>query len=260
MRLTFFHDFGADGAEDRFRLDVLPGFAEVPGVSRVTWWRARVVRQPEEVRRSLNLVAGMATLEVSDSGVLASRLLPELRRKRDDGDLPLVRGLVSGNAPEFDLLRDTPFQHLPYATTAVDWKTGSRPSVTEPTGEDLFRYVYMFRYREGVSFDEGEDWYLGHHTREGKQLPGLVKYLTWRRAQRRLLAEFDDLLGLVRYTELCFESFEDWYQACYPQGPRWTMPAAHPSGVWDDYHAFFLGPDPEFDRGDEAHAPRSEAR
>lgn len=259
MRLTFFHDFGADGAEDRFLTETLPGCAEVPGVSRVTWWRARVVRQPEEVRRSLNLVAGMATIEVSDSGVLASRLLPELRRKRDEGDFTLIRGLVSNTEPEFDLLRHTPFQHLPYATMSVDWKTGSRPSVAEPTGEDLFRYVYMFRYREDVTFDEGEDWYLGHHTREGKQLPGLVRYLTWRRTQRRLLTEFDDLLGLVRYTELCFESFEAWYQACYPQGPRWTMPAAYPSGVWDDYHAFFLGPNAEIDLGDRTVASTSGA-
>lgn len=257
MRLTFFHDFGADGAEYRLLTQVLPGFVKVPGVSRVTWWRSRVVPQPEEVRRSLNLVSGMATLEVSDSAVLASRLLPELRRMRDEGDLTLVRGLVSSTAPEFDLLRDTPFQHLPYATLPVEWKLGRRPSVPEPTGEDLFRYVYMFRYRDGVSFDEGEDWYLGHHTREGKQLPGLVRYLTWRRTQRRLLAEFDDLLGLVRYTELCFESFEDWYRACYPQGPRWTMPNAHPSGVWDDYHAFFLGPDAEIDLGDLAPASGS---
>jgi hypothetical protein len=46
--------------------------------------------------------------------------------------------------------------------------------------EEIFIDSYCLRYAPGVSWAEGEDWYLGHHTREGKQLPGMKHYKTWR--------------------------------------------------------------------------------
>jgi len=79
--------------------------------------------------------------------------------------------------PEFNLLRDAPPQHYKYITLPLLWPKG-RPQVDEY--EEIFIDSYCLRYAPGVSWSEGEDWYLGHHTREGKQLPGMKHYKTWR--------------------------------------------------------------------------------
>jgi len=79
--------------------------------------------------------------------------------------------------PEFNLLRDAPPQHYKYITLPLLWPKG-RPQVDE--NEEIFIDSYCLRYAPGVSWAEGEDWYLGHHTREGKQLPGMKHYMTWK--------------------------------------------------------------------------------
>jgi hypothetical protein len=79
--------------------------------------------------------------------------------------------------PEFNLLRDAPPQHYKYMTLPLWWPKG-KPQVDE--NEEIFIDSYCLRYAPGVSWADGEDWYLGHHTREGKQLPGMKHYMTWR--------------------------------------------------------------------------------
>lgn len=79
--------------------------------------------------------------------------------------------------PEFDLLRDAPPQHYKYMTLQLWWPRGT-PLIDET--EEIFIDSYCFFYSPGISFADGEDWYLGHHTREGKQLPGMRHYRTWR--------------------------------------------------------------------------------
>lgn len=85
--------------------------------------------------------------------------------------------MLIGEEPEFDLLRDAPPQHYKYMTLQLWWPKG-RPEVDED--EEIFIDSYCFFYAPKVSFSDGEDWYLGHHTREGKQLPGMRHYRTWR--------------------------------------------------------------------------------
>jgi len=79
--------------------------------------------------------------------------------------------------PEFDLLRDAPNQQYKYMALPLWWPKG-RPQVDD--NEPVFINSYCFSYRSDVSFQDGEDWYLGHHTREGKQIPGMRHYRTWR--------------------------------------------------------------------------------
>lgn len=79
--------------------------------------------------------------------------------------------------PEFDLLRDAPQQQYKYMTLPLWWPQG-RPEVDD--AEEIFINSYCLFYAAGVSLADGEDWYLGHHTREGKQLPGMKHYKTWR--------------------------------------------------------------------------------
>ena len=44
----------------------------------------------------------------------------------------------------------------------------------------MVKFVWLFRYPEGVSVEEGDKWYLGVHAQQGKVAPGLKKYLTWK--------------------------------------------------------------------------------
>jgi hypothetical protein len=79
--------------------------------------------------------------------------------------------------PQYDLLRDAPQQHYKYMTLRLWWPKGE-PLADE--AEEIFIDSYCFSYAPGISFADGEDWYLGHHTREGKQMPGVRHYKTWR--------------------------------------------------------------------------------
>lgn len=79
--------------------------------------------------------------------------------------------------PEFNLLQDAPFQQYKYMTLPMWWPKG-RPRVDEE--EPVFIDSYAFCYRPNIDWADGEDWYLGHHTREGKQLSGMRHYRTWR--------------------------------------------------------------------------------
>jgi hypothetical protein len=78
--------------------------------------------------------------------------------------------------PQLDLLRDAPPQHYKYMTLQLWWPKGV-PRIDE---EEIFIDSYAISYAPEISFADGEDWYLGHHTREGKQLPGMRHYKTWR--------------------------------------------------------------------------------
>ncbi|MCL4232211.1 MAG: hypothetical protein KJ053_11560 [Dehalococcoidia bacterium] len=79
--------------------------------------------------------------------------------------------------PQYDLLRDAPPQHYKYMTLPLWWPSGP-PEVDDSA--PIFIDSYCIAYRQDISFATGEDWYLGHHTREGKQLPGMKHYRTWR--------------------------------------------------------------------------------
>jgi hypothetical protein len=78
---------------------------------------------------------------------------------------------------EFNLLQDTPQQQYKYMMLPLWWPRG-RPQVEE--NEEIFIDSYCISYMPDISVTDGEDWYLGHHTREGKQLPGMKHYKTWR--------------------------------------------------------------------------------
>ncbi len=82
-----------------------------------------------------------------------------------------------GEEPEYDFLRDVPPQHYKYITLTMWWPHG-QPVIDEQ--EEIFIHTYVFSYREDIETPDAEDWYLGHHTREGKQLPGMQHYRTWK--------------------------------------------------------------------------------
>ena len=85
--------------------------------------------------------------------------------------------MLLGEEPEYNMLRDALPQHYKYMTLPLWWPKGA-PEVDD--NAEIFINSYCISYSPEVTFAIGEDWYLGHHTREGKQLPGMKHYQTWR--------------------------------------------------------------------------------
>ena len=249
LKWTYIYGLGDSADASAWHRDEwVRGLVGVDGVSRVVVHEARKAPQPEDVARPLNDWAGLVEVHVDDATVVAEVLAPRVRAELG-GRLAALRGLLSTVEEEYDLRRDVPAQQHPYATEAISWKDTPPPAGEPGDTDDLWRYVYFFRYKDEVPWVEGEDWYLGHHTREGRQLPGLRRYLTWRRRRCDTLPDEDAALfnGFARYTELCFETFEEWHNATHAHGPRWRMADAWPTGVWTDYQQLFIGTSPAVD-------------
>jgi len=88
--------------------------------------------------------------------------------------------------PQYDFLRDVPIQQYKYMNNPLNF-TGGDPEWVDD--DDFLYWVYFFNYRTDISIadskewiTEGEDWYLGHHVREGKIMKQLGKrhYKTWK--------------------------------------------------------------------------------
>lgn len=99
--------------------------------------------------------------------------------------------------PQYNLLRDAPPQHYKYLALQMEWPHG-QPEVDDAA--EIFVDTYCLAYRPDLSFAQGEDWYLGHHTREGKQLPGMKHYRTWRTI--RVTESLPATLELSKWTRL----------------------------------------------------------
>jgi hypothetical protein len=118
----------------------------------------------------------------------------------------------------------------------------------------MIRWVYIFRYPDGVPFEEGERWYLGTHTQEAKKMHGLVRYVSWRldAAPAWVVPEVKNthwtLEGLNKWhrmTELAFSDWEAFRDGAIVNAPQWTPP---PYG-WPGFisETIFIGDRPEYD-------------
>jgi len=78
--------------------------------------------------------------------------------------------------PQYDLLKDVPVQQFKYLSQPPEFS--GEPEYDE--SDDTFLDIYMLNY--SVSNVDGEDWYLGHHTREGRITKSLGRrhYQTWK--------------------------------------------------------------------------------
>lgn len=248
LKWTYIFRLADDADARQWHLEEWPkSLLQVPGVRRVVIHDSLQAPQPDDVSRPLNDYDGLVEVHLGDASAL-DEVLPLVK-----GELgprfAVVRGMVSTLEEDYDLRRHVPAQQHPYLAETIDWKN-TPPPADEPAGDaDLWRYVYFFRYRDDVPWVEGEDWYLGHHTREGRQLPGLRRYVTWRRRRVDALSAEDAEVfnGSARYTELCFDDFEAWHRATHSNGPRWRMDERHPTGVWTDYQQLFIGVTPVVD-------------
>jgi len=106
----------------------------------------------------------------------------------------------------------------------------------QPRERNVLRWYILFRYPQGVRFEEGESWFLNVHAAEVMQQPGLYRFFSTRGIRERLALPgswpgqahppHDSLhLGWNRLIELWYENFEDWRRAVIGNPPRYTRPA-----------------------------------
>jgi hypothetical protein len=114
------------------------------------------------------------------------------------------------------------------------------------------RWYMLFRYPEGVSREEGEEWFLNVHAPEVAKQPGLYRFFSYQVIQDAPALpgvwRASDLppadLTQVRWdrvTELWYETFSDWRRAVIEAPPAYTKPS------WATNEAFpFVEPFKDF--------------
>ena len=165
--------------------DHVPQAKKLPGVQRYLSWRA-VVPPPipypspgaptpfdQFVRRS------ELWFEDLEASLKALKSDPSLWAPSDKGTPRFgeFECMFLEEEPQYNLLRDAPPQHYKYMTLQLWWPRG-KPEIDE--NAEIFIDSYCIAYNPNVTIAQGEDWYLGHHTREGKQLSGMKHYRTWK--------------------------------------------------------------------------------
>jgi len=174
----------AKGGEDWYLNNHVPRVKKLPGIKRYLSWKRVDVKVDsvksgatpfdQFVRRS---ELWFEDLEVALKFVTSNLELWTPSKKGTPG-FREFECMFLNEEPEFNLLQDAPQQQYKYMTLPLWWPKG-RPLVDETA--EIFIDTYCLTYLpDKTSIANGEDWYLGHHTREGKQLPGMKHYKTWK--------------------------------------------------------------------------------
>jgi hypothetical protein len=98
------------------------------------------------------------------------------------------------------------------------------------------RWITVMKYPEGVSREEGDDWYLNVHAKEVCEQPGLKRFFSFH------AVEPSNLVGpWVRVSELWYEHHDAWRKAIIGSPPKYTKPH------WATYDKYpFLRPEIDF--------------
>ncbi len=134
-------------------------------------------------------------------------------------------------APAF--VRPQPTEHF----TACDWL---------PLEKACIRWLMLLRYPEGVSQEEGEEWFLRVHAPEVAAQPGLVRFMSYQALQEvgnvpgRWRPDTTPPAGNVqprwhRVLELWYETFDDWRAGVEAADATCTRPGW---ATWSQYPFF----------------------
>jgi len=155
------------------------------------------------------------------------------------GELECV---ILDEEPQYDLLRDVPAEQYKYMALPLKY-SGGAPELEDT--EDTIIDVYMFNY--GVPIADGEDWYLGHHVREGKLVKqvGVTHYQTWKTI--RVPQEPNSPLRpnrFYRLTELGLPaSAKEWPKEGDPPRPRLLFTMSQLGNVLGDWRNIVIDPE-----------------
>ncbi len=99
----------------------------------------------------------------------------------------------------------------------------------------ILRWLTVFRYPEGVSPEEGDDWYLNVHAPEVMKQPGLTRFFSYKVipspvAVRKGVSTFlhprsEISSGWHRVSELWYENANGWVESVITSPPSYTRPA-----------------------------------
>lgn len=81
----------------------------------------------------------------------------------------------------------------------------------------VLRWVHAIKYPEGVSREEGDDWYVNVHAPEVCRQPGLKRFVSYRAVEPKVGP-------WVRVSELWYENADAWRKAVIDAPPRYTKP------------------------------------
>jgi hypothetical protein len=122
----------------------------------------------------------------------------------------------------------------------------------------MLRWLFLIRYPDQITAEEGERWYLGTHTQEARHLENLESYKTWKGLVlpdelRPGTAEARPGTPWYRVTELGFKDFAAWKegqdqrreQQLAKGQPVWTPPPYNWPGFISE--RIFLSDQPEYD-------------
>ena len=114
----------------------------------------------------------------------------------------------------------------------------------EPTPEarTILRWYRLIKYPEGVSGDEGEDWYLNVHAQEVREQPGLLRYVSHRVLENPPIATPWHWLE-----ELWYEDFASWQNAVIDSPPLYTPPPWKKGPPFMDSVSSFITYKPDID-------------
>lgn len=97
------------------------------------------------------------------------------------------------------------------------------------------RWITAHKYPDGVSLEEGEDWFLNVHAKEVCEQPGLKRFFSSRQVDEIRMGPF------VRVSELWYENANAWRKAVLESPPSYTKPD------WATYDEYpFLQPASDF--------------
>jgi hypothetical protein len=81
----------------------------------------------------------------------------------------------------------------------------------------VLRWVHAIKYPEGVSREEGDDWYVNVHAPEVCRQPGLKRFVSYHVVEPKVGP-------WVRVSELWYENADAWRNAVIQSPPAYTKP------------------------------------
>lgn len=114
----------------------------------------------------------------------------------------------------------------------------------EPTPEEktILRWYCVFKYPDGVSLEDGEKWYLEVHSREVKEQPGLLRYVSHHAVEQSPIDT-----PWQRLSELWYEDFDAWHKAVIHSPRSYTPPPWGKEDPFVDMVSSFIGYKPDVD-------------
>lgn len=97
--------------------------------------------------------------------------------------------------------------------------------VTEWDKASAIRWMTAIRYPEGVSVEDGENWFLNTHVKEAVKQPGLLRFVSYRVIDELTNTGPSDTRKWVRINEYWYENFAAWRKAVIEDPPKYTKPS-----------------------------------